>query len=115
VYDIADRKSFDELSSWLKDVHRFSDPNASIALIGDKLDMAIERAVTTSEAQVFAANHQLMYLETSALGGDNVTEAFHRAAKAVYEKAEGGLLMTKAVAPSANVQSERAGGGGDCC
>jgi small GTP-binding protein len=115
VYDITDRRSFDDLSSWLNDVHQLSDPNASIVLIGNKLDRAAERAVTTAEAQIFAGNDQLTYLEASALGGDNVNEAFHRAAKAVYEKAEGGILMAKAMAPTANVQSGSAGGGRDCC
>jgi small GTP-binding protein len=113
VYDITDRKSFDDLSSWLNDVHQFSDPNASIALIGNKLDRAAERAVTTAEAQLFASSHQLTYLETSALGGDNVNEAFHRAAKAVYEKAEGGLLMTRTVTSGPSIQA--GGGGSSCC
>ena len=97
VYDITERKSFDDLSFWLNDVHQLCDPNAAITLIGNKLDMASQRAVTTAEAQAFATNHQLTYLETSARGGDNVTEAFHRATKTVYERAESGQLSSKTV------------------
>jgi small GTP-binding protein len=95
VFDITDRRSFDDLTIWLNDVHQLCDPNAAVTLIGNKLDLTNQRAVTTADAQVFAANHQLTYLETSARAGDNVTEAFQRAAKKVYDLAEEGLLSTK--------------------
>jgi small GTP-binding protein len=114
VYDISDRRSFDELSSWLNDVHQFCDPNAAITLIGNKSDLAEKRAVTNAEAQLFATNHQLTYLEASALDGANVSEAFHRAAKIVYERAESGLLMTKTTVPQPNLPTP-AGESGSCC
>lgn len=105
VYDITDRKSFDELTYWLNDVHSLCDPNAAVTLIGNKLDMAAQRAVTTSEATEFANNHQLVYLETSARGGDNVQEAFYRGAKQVYDRAEKGQLQTKTKATGPKVAS----------
>lgn len=112
VYDITDRKSFDDLSFWLNDVHSLCDPNAAITLIGNKLDLADRRAVTPAEAQAFASNHQLTYLETSARGGDNVNEAFHRATKTVYEKAESGLLSSKTSqsSPTVTVLQKSTGG-----
>jgi small GTP-binding protein len=97
VYDITDRKTFDDLGLWLTDVHQLCDPNAAITLIGNKLDLAHQRAITTGEAQTFASSHGLTYLEASARSGDNVTEAFHRAARSVYERAESGALATKTV------------------
>lgn len=115
VYDITDRKSFDDLSFWLNDVHSLCDPNAAITLIGNKLDLADRRAVTPAEAQAFASNHQLTYLETSARGGDNVNEAFHRATKTVYEKAESGLLSSKTSQSSPTVTvSQKSTGGCNC-
>jgi small GTP-binding protein len=113
VYDITERRSFDELSSWLNDVHQFCDPNAVITLIGNKLDLDEKRAVTNSEAQLFATNHHLTYIEASALDGANVTEAFHRAAKTVYDRAESGLLMTKTTIPQSPTPAGTTGGG--CC
>ena len=111
VYDITDRKSFDDLSLWLNDVHSLCDPNASI-MIGNKLDMSSQRAVSTSEAQSFATNHQLSYIETSARGGDNVVEAFNRAAKMVYDRAEAGLLSSKTT-PSTTITENNSSSG--CC
>jgi small GTP-binding protein len=112
VYDITDRKSFDDLGLWLTDVHQLSDPNAAITLIGNKFDLAHQRAITSAEAQTFASSHGLTYLETSARSGDNVTEAFHRAARAVYERAESGALATKTV--SAGQDLPAAGGSAGC-
>jgi GTPase SAR1 family protein len=108
VFDITSRRSFEELSIWLGEVHQRCDPNAAITLIGNKTDLSNQRAVTSADAQAFAANHQLTYIETSARGGDNVTEAFHRAAKAVYTRAESGLLATK-TATSVSVNSGQGG------
>lgn len=112
VYDITDRKSFDELSIWLNDVHTLCDPNASVLMIGNKLDMASQRTVSTSEAQSFAATQQLSYIETSAKDGNNVIEAFNRAAKMVYDKAEAGILATKT---SPNITAADDNSSSSCC
>ena len=110
VYDITNRQSFDDLSFWLNDVHSLCDPNAAVTLIGNKLDLASSRAVTTSEATAFANTHQLIYLETSARGGDNVQEAFYRATKSVYERAENGQLQTKTAATQPKPAAQQSGG-----
>jgi small GTP-binding protein len=119
VYDITDRGSFDDLGFWLNDVHALCDPNAAIILIGNKLDLAGQRVVTTGEAQTFAGNHQLMFLETSARDGDNVLEAFRRAAQVAYERAEAGKLQSigspkKNGASITSVKSGRTGKGCPC-
>jgi hypothetical protein len=70
--------------------------------------------VTNAEAQLFATNHQLTYIEASALAGDNVVEAFKRAAKTVYEKAESGLLTTKTTVPQHSLPAATSDDG-KCC
>lgn len=86
VFDLSDRKSFEDLNQWLSDVHSLCDPNAVVTLIGNKSDLVDQRTVTPTEAESFAQLHQLTYLETSALGGDNIQEAFQRTAAAVFRK-----------------------------
>jgi hypothetical protein len=58
-----------------------------VTLIGNKVDLE-DRTITGSEAEAFAERHQLVYFEASALGGDNIHEAFHRTAatKAAFWK-----------------------------
>jgi small GTP-binding protein len=87
VFDLTDRKSFDELNQWLEDIHQLCDPNAVVTLIGNKLDLRASRSITSGEAEGFAQLHQLTYFETSALGGDNIREAFHRTAAAILKRA----------------------------
>lgn len=86
VFDITDRKSFDELSGWLNDVHQLCDPNAVIQLIGNKSDLVNQRVVTLTEAEQFSSHHHMQYLETSAKGGDNIREAFVRVASSILSK-----------------------------
>lgn len=86
VFDLTDRKSFEDLNQWLNDVHALCDPNAVVTLIGNKTDLQSARTVSESEAESFAQLHHLTYLETSALGGDNIREAFQRTAAAVFRK-----------------------------
>jgi small GTP-binding protein len=89
VFDLSDRNSFEDLSHWLNDVHTLCDPNAVVTLLGNKSDLVNERAVTVTEAETFAQLHQLVYVETSALGGTNIQEAFERTAGIVYRKDRG--------------------------
>ena len=83
VFDLTDRKSFDDLSQWLSDVHAHCDPNAVVMLIGNKSDLESSRKISESEAKSFAELHNLNYLETSARVGDNVELAFQTTAQNV--------------------------------
>jgi small GTP-binding protein len=78
VFDITDRRSFDDVNQWLADAHSLCEPNVPITLLGNKLDMEEARAVSRSEAASFADLHQLKYFETSALKGDGIIEAFQK-------------------------------------
>jgi small GTP-binding protein len=86
IFDICERKTFDEVNTWLNDVHSLCDPTAVVLLIGNKGDLNQNRVVTLAEAEQFAEHHQLTYLETSALTGSNVQEAFTKVATQIYRK-----------------------------
>jgi small GTP-binding protein len=86
VFDLSSRQSFDELTHWLGDIHSLCDPNAEVTLVGNKSDLGDVRMVSPTETEAFANLHHLTYLETSALAGDNVQEAFRRTAATIYRK-----------------------------
>jgi small GTP-binding protein len=86
VFDIAERKTFDDVNMWLNDVHSLCDPIAVVMLVGNKVDLSANRVVTLAEAEQYAQHHQLTYLETSAMSGANVREAFERVATQIYRK-----------------------------
>ena len=60
-------------------------PNTVIMLIGNKADMEARRQVTMAEGEKFAADHGLIFLETSAKTAANVEEAFVRTASKIYD------------------------------
>ena len=114
VFDLTDRKSFEDLNQWLNDVHSLCDPNAVVTLIGNKSDLNSQRAITQSEAESFAQMHQLTYLETSALGGDNIQEAFQRTAAAVYRKSVNNKEKNAPISPGQKLDA-KSGDKKGCC
>ena len=78
VYDITQRQSFEELNGWLNDLRSLCAPNATIIMIGNKVDLAEDRTIAEAEAQEFSERYNLEYFETSAKNGHRVAEAFVR-------------------------------------
>ncbi|KAH0786193.1 Ras family protein [Histomonas meleagridis] len=76
VFDITDRNSFEQLPKWLKDASIEVDPHCSFILVGNKIDLVADRAVSLHEAEEFANTHNLMYMETSALENTKISELF---------------------------------------
>ncbi|KAB7502873.1 Ras-related protein Rab-4B, partial [Armadillidium nasatum] len=92
VYDITSRESYNALSNWLSDARTLASPNIVILNVGNKKDLEGERQVTFMEASRFSQENELMFLEASALTGENVEEAFLKCAKSILAKIETGEL-----------------------
>ena len=88
VYDITDQNSFDKVEDWIRDVRNLAPPDCLIVLFGNKLDLESQRAVKTETGQEMADKHGLMFFETSAATGQNVSQAFNECVTAVYTKAK---------------------------
>ena len=76
VYDITDRDSFTNLTSWLIEIEKNANKNVFKLLIGNKNDLESERKVTTEEGKEFADSNGMKFIETSAKTADKVYEAF---------------------------------------
>jgi len=92
VYDITSRESYNHVNTWLEDARTLASAGIVIVLVGNKSDLVDEREVTFMEASRFAQENNLMFMETSALTGDNVEEVFMKCARTIYSKIEGGSL-----------------------
>lgn len=87
VYDITNKRSFENLTSWLSDASKSAEPhNLVFILVGHKADQDRNREVTKQEAQAFAADHDMDYIETSAKTMINVEQAFTLLAENIYRK-----------------------------
>lgn len=80
VYDITNEKTFASISQWLTDLRASAETNLKILLVGNKVDEVnadpSKRRVKPEEGLQFAKKNGLMFIETSALEGENVKEAF---------------------------------------
>ena len=76
MYNIRRLESFNHIPSWLEEARLNTDPDASIFLVGNKLDNAqTKRAVTTQQAENFAKQNNLAgFIEASAKTAENVAE-----------------------------------------
>jgi Ras-related protein Rab-5C len=94
VYDITNSESFAGAKSWIDELQRQGVGHSSssgsnvndivIALAGNKVDLAEstgKREVQIEDAKQYAADHNLIFYETSAKTGVNIKELFIDIAK----------------------------------
>ena len=90
VYDITKRSSFDNISTWLKDLKELADEKCIIALVGNKLDIVQnnekKREVSKEEAKSFAYLNHLLFYETSALNDENIGDIFEEILQNIYNE-----------------------------
>jgi Ras-related protein Rab-2A len=91
---------FTNTRTWLKDVRQHADPHLTCILVGNKVDLCSDdagphkrnREVTTEEAELFAKEEGLLFVEASAKSGQNVEVAFEQATKDILAKIRNGVF-----------------------
>jgi len=86
VYDITRQQSFKNVEKWLQELQENAGSETVIMLVGNKKDLSNQREVSTDEATSFARKKGLLFIEASALDGENVKEAFNKTVNEIYEK-----------------------------
>ncbi|NHI83688.1 MAG: GTP-binding protein [Candidatus Thorarchaeota archaeon] len=82
VFDTTRKSTYMELPKWIEETQNALGERIPIILLANKVDLVDERVITTEMGMAFAEEHGLNgYLETSALTGKNVEEAFRRLAE----------------------------------
>ncbi|XP_047955262.1 ras-related protein RABF2b-like [Salvia hispanica] len=109
VYDITNQASFDRAKKWVKELQAQGNPNMVMALAGNKSDMVDGRTVAPEDAQTYAQENGLFYLETSAKTATNVNEVFYEIAKRLPRLQQtpnpSGMVLVDRPAESANSAS----------
>jgi len=85
VYDVTDAKTFADATAHVQGVKTRHGPAfVAVILVGNKKDLHDKRAVTTEEGLALAAQHNIGFIETSALTGEDVTTALYDALQAYF-------------------------------
>ncbi|MHA1675291.1 MAG: Rab family GTPase [Promethearchaeota archaeon] len=92
VFDLNNRESFLAVTSWREEFEKYVDGDYILVLVGNKSDL--EQEVSTKEAQDLAQLWNVVYIETSALEGENVEEMFVMTTFNIIQKTQE-LLRTK--------------------
>ena len=118
VYDITNTDTFARAKTWVKELQRQASPNIVIALAGNKADLANKRVVEYEDAQSYADDNGLLFMETSAKTAMNVNEIFLAIAKKLPKTdPNAGGQGAGQQRPKGNVdlQERNQGGSGGCC
>ncbi|MHA2046781.1 MAG: Rab family GTPase [Candidatus Thorarchaeota archaeon] len=82
VFDTTRKSTWVELPKWIKETEDALGERIPIILLANKVDLLEHRVITSEMAMDFVREQNLAgYLETSALTGQNVEEAFRLLAK----------------------------------
>ena len=86
VYDISDKKSFENIGKWMDDIIEETGYKLPIVLVGNKSDLTKERVVTKEEGEIAAKEYNLTFFETSCKDGDNIENCFKNLIEQILEK-----------------------------
>ena len=85
VYEISNKKSFENISSWIEECKNTAPKSILMVLVGNKCDLD-NREVTEEEGREFAEKNGMIFFETSAKTGKNVEELFKQSVKVIDQK-----------------------------
>jgi small GTP-binding protein len=86
IFDLTSQNSFESVSNWYYDVQNQLKERGAIPgyIVGNKKDLTDELKVVSEKGKDLANYLNLSYIETSALTGENVEEAFKNIAQILY-------------------------------
>ena len=84
MFEINVADTFEKAKFWVRELH-VNSPETIVVLMGNKKDLESERQVSLADAQQGAAEMNALYVETSALTGEGVQEAFQAVAQRLVE------------------------------
>ncbi len=77
VYDITDRESFNNVSTWVDECRKYGPSTISLVLVGNKIDLENERKISYDVGLEYAKKNNFDYfLESSAYSGFNIDNIF---------------------------------------
>ncbi|KAJ8447263.1 hypothetical protein Cgig2_013040 [Carnegiea gigantea] len=114
VYDVTDMESFNNVKQWLNEIDRYASDNVNKLLVGNKCDLAANRAVPYETAKAFADEIGIPFMETSAKDATNVEQAF-MAMTASIKNRMASQPMNNARPPTVQIRGQPVQQKSGCC
>ncbi|MFW9956851.1 MAG: GTP-binding protein [Candidatus Odinarchaeota archaeon] len=86
LYDVTRRRTFINAEAWKDEAFKNLKGEIPLVLVANKVDLTDSRAVTTEEGEEFAKKNGFLYVESSALTGENVEQAYIELCKIMIEE-----------------------------
>ena len=106
VYDITDRDTFNNVSSWVEECKNNGPSTITLVLVGNKIDLEDKRQVTYEEGEDFANRNNMQFFETSALNGTNIDKLFNDTVESINRKIEENYYKDKDCGIEFNTQNK---------
>lgn len=85
VFDVTNKRSFDNLTKWMNEIHDHARCR-NVIIIGNKTDLKHSRTISTEEGINYAKKHGCFYMETSALSCTNIMEAYEHIINVIIDE-----------------------------
>ena len=76
VYDVTNTNTFDKAQHWIKELQKLGRKDVIIVLVGNKSDLEEDKAIQYEDAELYAKEQNLIFIETSAKTGENINKLF---------------------------------------
>ena len=87
IYDVCDRKSYERIGFWMDELKQNNEiEQLYIILVGNKIDLEEKRVITREEAEKYAEDNNINYLEVSAKTGEGILDLFNEVTKGTMDK-----------------------------
>lgn len=123
-FDLTNLDSFENVKTWMLSIYKNAEPNISRILVGNKLDLEVNRIVSKSDCQKLAEEHGMEYFETSAKENLNIHDSMNFMIEKVIDRLFGKDAVQNEEEPKQSVmlgrrpekprQGGSGSGGGPC-
>ena len=88
VYDISERNTFIECQTYFNElIKKECSKNVQVIVLGNKTDLEEKRKVSTDEGIKFSEENNYIFMETSCLKNEKVSDAFSTLIEKTYREA----------------------------
>jgi small GTP-binding protein len=85
LYDVTRNRTFLNIDRWMEETFTNTGKRIPLVVVANKIDLVDSRAVSKEDGEAYAKQNGFIYVESSALTGENVEEAYVNLCKQMIE------------------------------